>query len=274
MYSKAYVELTNVCNKSCSFCPGHKRAPKYMSESEFEHITDSLNGLTKYIYYHVMGEPLLHPLLPYLIKRAGEKGFCSVVTTNGTLLPRVGNELIASGVYKVNISIHSFEGDKTDFDSYMNGCLDFADRASRCGVLVILRLWNSAYESGENTRTVERMKERFSDGEWVAVPNGFRIRHRLHLEYGEKFDWPDMQAEDGGDNIFCYALSDHFAILADGSVIPCCLDRNGEMTLGNVFSQQLCEILDSERARNMLDGFKRRHCTEEMCRKCGYARRF
>ncbi len=275
MYSRVYVEITNVCNKSCSFCPSHERAPYYMSTDEFEKIVNSLDGVTKYVYYHVMGEPLLHPKLTEFIRSASQKGFRSVVTTNGTLLPKVGDELIASGVYKVNISVHSFEGEsEADFAAYMDGCFDFADKASRAGVLVILRLWNSDYESGGNIRTLERLKKKFSYCEWVSAPNGARIRHRLHLEYGERFDWPDREAEDGGDAVFCYALSDHFAILCDGSLVPCCLDRNGEIILGNVFSQPIPAILASDRARAMLEGFKRRKCTEELCRKCGYARRF
>ncbi len=246
-----------------------------MSMGEFERITDALDGVTKYVYYHVMGEPLLHPRLPEFIRRASEKGFRSVVTTNGTLLPRLGDELIASGVYKVNISVHSLEeASEADFAAYTDGCFDFADKASRAGVLVILRLWNSNYESGGNMRILERLRRRFFDGEWVSAPNGARIRHRLHLEYGERFDWPDKEAEDGGNNVFCYALSDHFAILCDGSVVPCCLDRNGVLTLGNIFSQPLDKILDSDRARAMLEGFKRRSCTEELCCRCGYARRF
>ncbi len=275
MYSRAYIEVTNICNKDCSFCPKHARAPRLMGKKEFEHITDALRGVTDYIYYHVMGEPLLHPSLPLFIKRAGEKGFRSVITTNGTLLPTRGEELLGAGVYKVNISLHSFEGAReTDFEDYIGGCLDFADRASRAGVLVILRLWNSDYEGGANARTLERIREKFPGGEWAGAPNGARIRHRLHLEYGEKFEWPDKAADDGGDSVFCYALSDHFAILCDGSVVPCCFDRNGELTLGNVFSEPLDEILHSERAAAMLDGFKRRRCTEELCRRCGYAKRF
>ncbi len=275
MYSRVYVEITNVCNKSCSFCPKHTRPARYMSEDEFEHITEKLRDATKYIYYHVMGEPLLHPLLPSFIKRAAEKGYRSVVTTNGTLLPKRGDELIEAGVYKVNISVHSFEGESDEsFDAYMDGCFDFADKASRAGVLVILRLWNSDYGEGKNARTLASLKERFVDGEWVTASNGARIRHRLHLEYGERFEWPDMQAQDGGDEVFCYALSDHFAILCDGSVVPCCLDRNGALTLGNIYSAPIREITESDRARSMLEGFKTRSCTEELCRKCGYARRF
>ncbi|MBQ1223366.1 MAG: radical SAM protein [Oscillospiraceae bacterium] len=55
MYNKVYVEITNICNMSCSFCHGHKRAPKRMSRDEFSLVLDKLKEQTKYIYYHLMG---------------------------------------------------------------------------------------------------------------------------------------------------------------------------------------------------------------------------
>ncbi len=275
MYSRAYVEITNICNRHCTFCPGHARTPRRMTEEEFSLICDKLDGVTKYIYYHLMGEPLTHPLLPRFIEMANGRGFRSAVTTNGTLLAGVGDSLISSGVYKVNISVHSFEDDMNEqFVSYINDCLDFADKASRAGVLVIFRLWNNGCDGGRNSHIIEMMRSRFADGEWVFSRTGARIRHRLHLDFGDRFEWPDLSAEDGGDGVFCYGLSDHFGILCDGTVVPCCLDRNGQIALGNIFESDINRILSCERAQNMRKGFKCRHVTEELCRKCGYARRF
>lgn len=275
MYSRAYVEITNICNRSCSFCPGHVRAPHRMSSEEFDAITDKLRGVTEYIYYHVMGEPLTHPLLCDFVESAGKKGFKSVVTTNGTLLGNVGDGLINAGIYKVNISVHSFEGtDTAEYLEYLNGCMDFADKASREGVLVILRLWNRGFDGGRNINTEALLRARFCDCEWQSTASGARLRHRLHLEYGERFDWPDMTAADGGERAFCYGLLRHFAILCDGTVVPCCLDRNGELALGNVFTEELDALLSSERAEAIREGFARRIATEELCRRCGYARRF
>ena len=275
MYSRVYVEITNICNRSCSFCPSHRRSPQRMSAEDFGVITDKLSGLTEYLYYHVMGEPLTHPLLPTFIEIAARKGYRSVVTTNGTLLARVGDRLIDSGVYKVNISVHSFEGDsKEALGEYVGTCLDFADKASRRGVLVILRLWNNGFDEGRNQEILRLAKNRFCDGEWVSEPRGVRIRHRLHLEFGDRFAWPDMGEDDGGDEVFCYGLSDHFSVLCDGTVVPCCLDRNGDMSLGNILNEDIKDILLSKRAVNICEGFKKRVATEELCHRCGYARRF
>ena len=283
MYSRVYVEITNICNRSCSFCPGTKRPLRRMTLSEFDAVTDRLSGVTEYIYYHVMGEPLTHPDLPDFIRLAKSKGFKSAITTNGTLLPARGQELIEAGVYKVNISVHSFEdGDASvAHGKYLDGILDFADEASKNGVLTVLRLWNldghGEALGGNNPRTLDYLRARFPNTDmtpWKFSPRGARLRDKLHLEYGDRFEWPDMTAEDRGSGVFCYGLKDHFAILCDGSVVPCCLDREGAITLGNIFEASADSILSTPRATAMREGFTCRRATEELCRKCGYARRF
>ncbi len=283
MYSRVYVEITNICNRQCSFCPGTTRPLRRMTLSEFDTVTDRLRGVTEYLYYHVMGEPLTHPELPDFIRLAGEKGFKSAITTNGTLLPTRGRELIAAGVYKVNISVHSFEDgeDAAAHGGYLDGILDFADEASKNEVLTVLRLWNldgfGEALGGNNDRTLDYLRTRFPDSEatpWRLSPRGARMRNKLHLEYGDRFEWPDRSAEDRGSGVFCYGLKDHFAILCEGSVVPCCLDREGAITLGNIFVTPIEEIVNAPRAVAMREGFQRRCATEELCRRCGYARRF
>nr|MBE6545594.1 radical SAM protein [Oscillospiraceae bacterium] len=273
-YSRVYVEITNICNRSCSFCPGTTREKRRMTLPEFKFVADSLVGVTDYIYFHVMGEPLTHPELPEFIKYATAKGFKCAVTTNGTLISKRADELIKAGVYKVNLSVHSFEeGENQAYVSYINDLCDFADKASSAGVLTVLRLWNKGHDGGRNDRTLEILKE-ILPGEWKWGSRGARIRHKLHLEYGDRFDWPDMQAENMGETVFCYGLGDHFGILCDGSVIPCCLDREGDITLGNIFDTPIRDILSCERAEKMRRGFERKCASEELCRRCGYARRF
>ena len=273
-YSRVYVEITNICNRNCSFCPGTVRDKKRMSLDEFNKVADSLVGVTDYIYLHVMGEPLTHPDFPKMLKYASALGFKCAVTTNGTLLDKRGDELISSGVYKVNISVHSFEeGSDDDYLSYIDSICCFADKASEAGALTVLRLWNKDCDGGLNDRTLEILQQRLA-GEWKWGSRGARIRHKLHLEYGDRFEWPDMAAENYGNEVFCYGLRDHFGVLSDGRVIPCCLDREGEITLGNIFDTSIREILSSDRAINIVKGFDSRCAVEELCQKCGYARRF
>ena len=274
LYARVYVEITNICNYNCSFCPKNQRAPGRMTMEQFKTVADQLKAVTNYMYFHVMGEPLTHPLLPDFVRYAKASGFKPAITTNGSLLPQRGRELIDAGVYKVNISVHSFEdGSQEEYIRYLSQCADFADEASRSGVLTVLRLWNRDHDDGRNISTLDFFRNRL-EGEWKEGTRGFRIRNKLHIEYGDRFTWPDMTCEDAGSSVFCYGLKDHFGVLCDGTVIPCCLDHEGDIALGNLFTQDIEEILEGPRARAMRQGFQRRQATEELCRKCGYARRF
>ena len=274
MYSRAYVEITNICNMSCSFCHGHARAPRQMTMEEYARILQQLEGKTQYIYHHLMGEPLVHPLLPKFIRMAREAGFRPMLTTNGTLLARFGDELLASGVHKVNISLHSFEtGEEECHRSYLETVAEFAAKGREAGVVINFRLWNNGCDGGKNT-TALRVLEEYFPKPWKENTRGYSIRDKLFLEWGDRFAWPDQNAQDLGESLFCYGLRDHFGILSDGTVVPCCLDSDGVIALGNVFREDLGDILSSPRAKAIADGFQRRKATEDLCRRCGYARKF
>ena len=274
MYAKVYVEITNVCNLHCSFCHGHSRASGFMALQDFSHILAQLEGKTNYIYYHLMGEPLLHPHLADFLQLAKTRGFRSIITTNGTLLPKQGDMLIAAGIHKVNISLHSFEQeDPQGFRQYLESVAQFAKQASQAGILISLRLWNKGFDQGRNGDIVSFLQEFFS-APWTENSRGYRIQDKLFLEWGERFQWPDKDAPIQGEQVFCYGLRDQFGILCDGTVVPCCLDSEGSIPLGNVFSQPLEEILSSQRATALVKGFSCRKPSEELCRRCGYAQRF
>ena len=274
MYSKIYVEITNICNMNCSFCHGHSRAPKQMSRDEFLYVLEKIKDYTKYIYYHLMGEPLSHPELLQFIKLADENGFKSIITTNGTLLKQRGDALIEACVHKVNISVHSFEnGSQEQFEGYLTNLVDFARKANDKGIIVVFRLWNNGFDNGRNNDIINFFKNSFKT-EWSENSKGFKIKEKMFIEYGERFSWPDLNAQVQGSDVFCYGLRDHFGILSDGTVVPCCLDSNGVINLGNIFKEDLSDILNSERAKAIKFGFDCRKAVEELCQKCGYAQRF
>lgn len=270
-YSRVYVEITNICNRSCSFCHGHSRVPGRMSRENFARILEQLAGKTKYLYYHLMGEPLTHPELPLFLGMAAERGFRSVITTNGTLLGSRGTELIGAKPHKVSISLHSFEGEAdAAFERYLEETAAFAEAAVADGIIVVFRLWNRGHDGGKNQRILDFFRQRIP-GAWAENTRGYRIRDRLFLEWGDRFQWPDREAPEQGTEVFCYGLQDHFGILQDGSVVPCCLDSDGAIPLGNIFETELADILASPRAAAIAEGFRCRKATEALCRHCGYA---
>lgn len=245
-----------------------------MSWEEFSLILDRLKGYTEYVYYHLMGEPLTHPLLPEFIAMAKEQGYRSIITTNGTLLEERGEALLSAGLHKVNLSIHSFEdGTEDSHRAYLLSCCRFATKAAKEGVIVVFRLWNQGSDEGKNLTAEAVLRSYFSDP-WVIEHRGIRLSDRIYLEYGKQFSWPDLSCEDMGSDVYCYGLKDQIGVLSDGTVVPCCLDHNGVLALGNILEQPLDEMLASPRAEAIRSGFQKRKATEELCRKCGYARRF
>ena len=274
MFSKVYVEITNICNMNCSFCHGHSRPRRKMSMEEFAYILDHLTEYTRFIYYHLMGEPLTHPMLPQFIQTAGQKGYKSVITTNGTLLQKRKEELLAAGLHKVNISLHSFEdGSDEDFVKYIYQIADFAKSAADKGVIVCFRLWNQGCDNGRNVFALQALKENIP-GDWVENTRGIRIRDRIFLEMDQRFEWPDSNADIKGNRFYCYGLKAHIGILVDGTVVPCCFDSEGVINLGNIFQEDIGKILNSKRATDMVEGFQCAKAAEDLCKRCGFAQRF
>lgn len=274
MLKKAYVEITNICNLNCSFCPGTRREGRFMSSAEFERIASALVGHTKFLYFHLMGEPLLHPELAQLLAIAHSKGFRVIITTNGCLLSDAGETLMSSpALHRVNISLQSFEGSGgADMEGYMAAVCTFAKAASEKGIICSLRLWNEGGDNSRNAEIISRLEE-FFPAPWEDCTKNLRLAPRLFLEHGDKFDWPDLAAGER-EVRFCYGLRDQIGVLCDGTVVPCCLDHEGSIALGNLHSQSLGEILSSPRAKAIYDGFSGHMAVEELCRRCGYASRF
>ena len=246
-----------------------------MTEAEFDTLLPKLRPWTDFLYFHLMGEPLCHPHLEKFLRCAGEQGFKVILTTNGTLLKKQQDVLLtAAGLHKVNISLHAFEANDLSipFEAYLQQCFAFG-KAAEGQKLVVFRLWNHGGAEERNAEILAAM-ETFFPKPWVQERKGIRIGNRVYLEYGDKFDWPDLTAEDHGDHVFCYGLRDQIGVLCDGTVVPCCLDHDGDLALGNLFEAGLEEILFSDRARAIYEGFQRKTAAEELCRKCGYARRF
>jgi len=273
-FKKVYLEISNICNLSCCFCPGTDREPMVMQEQDFCTALAKLRTWTDYLYFHLMGEPLCHPNLERYLQLAADAGFKVIITTNGTLLSKHGDLLIDNRVHKVNVSLHAFEANDLDipFEAYLQQCFAFG-KAAEGKKVVVFRLWNHGGADKRNA-DILRMLEVFFPKPWVQERKGIRIGNRVYLEYGDKFDWPDLSAEDQGKHVFCYGLQDQIGILCDGTVVPCCLDHDGDLALGNLFESDLAEILDSDRAKAICQGFQHRLAAEELCRKCGYARRF
>ena len=271
MISRCYLEITNVCNLNCLFCPKTERKAQSMTREEYDTILARLVGEVRFLYFHLMGEPFLHPSLPYFVRSAREKGFVPVITTNGTLTGR-GEEVLRALPHKIQVSLHSHEGNgREDLESYMEGVMTFAVNAADRGIIMVLRLWNQGGYDSSNDKILE-LAARYIPRPWTERYDGWKLAENIYLEYDNMFEWPDQGREEyGQEEVFCYALRNQIGILVDGTVVPCCLDSAGAVRLGNIFQETLPEILSSPRAQRMYHAFSRHKASEPLCRRCGYA---
>ena len=271
MITRCYLEITNICNLDCLFCPKTDRTKRRLSVEEFDLLTEKLRGQIKFLYFHLMGEPFLHPHLPEFIQIARRKDFVPVLTTNGTLLSKAQG-VIESLPHKIQISLHSHESNTKDHpEAYLKGVMDFALEAASKGILIVLRLWNQGGYDSANDHILDVLAS-YCPRPWTQRHDGWKLGENLYIEYDRMFEWPDAEREEFEEKeVFCYALRNQVGVLVDGSVVPCCLDHAGDIKLGNLFTQTLNEVLASPRAKALYDGFTKHEASEPLCRKCGYA---
>ncbi len=273
MANKVFLEITNACNLACDFCHGTKREIRYLTKEEFEKAATEARTFAEYLYFHLMGEPLLHPLLGDFFEISKDLGFRVILTTNGTLLSKKEDILLsADALHKVSISLHAYEANKMGIplDSYLEECFEFCKKAFAKGIICVMRLWNQGGADSLNSVILEKMRGAFPS-EWKKIYSGYKMAGKIFLEWGEKFDWPDINGEDLGGEHSCYGLRDQVGILSDGTVVPCCLDADGAVDLGNIFEKSLSEILVSERVETLKKSLEKGNVSEELCRRCGYA---
>lgn len=287
-FKKFYIETTSICNLACSFCPPTERQARFIKVEDFSKILDDIKPHTDYIYFHVKGEPLLHPKIDQLLDLSYEKGFKVNITTNGTLIHKAASKLLGKpALRQMNFSLHSFDGHagSENREGYLREIFTFVREATALSDLIVsFRLWNLRRDNVENhirnrnRATLGLIEEEFGLDyrieEKVVPGSGVKIAERIYLNQDVEFDWPDLKAEEDDGHGFCHALRNQAGILVDGTVIPCCLDGEGVINLGNVYDRPFSEIIEGERANRLYEGFSRREAVEELCRKCGYRRRF
>ncbi|WP_409344578.1 radical SAM/SPASM domain-containing protein [Paenibacillus sp. MBLB4367] len=286
-FKKVYIEVTSVCNLACSFCPQTSRQAKFIQLDTFNHVLDQIKPHTNHIYLHVKGEPLLHPKIDELLDASHAKGFKVNITTNGTLIVKNRHKLLGKpALRQMNFSLHSFDGHEgsVDREGYLANILSFVREAAEHNVIISFRLWNldqdneTNMQRNRNRETLEVLEKEFNLDfkieEKVQPGSGVKIAKNIYLNQEYEFQWPSLQAPEDDGKGFCHGLRTQAGVLVDGTVIPCCLDGEGVINLGNVHTTPFSEIVESERANNLFYGFSRREAVEELCRKCGYRQRF
>lgn len=287
-FSRVYIEISNICNLQCDFCPEVERNKKVMSFELFKEVIDQVKDLTDEVAFHLMGEPLAHPQFTEFLGYCEQQKVAVNLTTNGTLLDHKNreSELLSPTVRQVNFSLQSYLSNYPGrpIDEYMSRIYKFTRRAlqERPDLYINYRLWNikSDLSAAPILKSIENEFSHTVDSENeidVAFRKSRRIMGRLYLHFDSRFVWPSLKLPVSSESGFCYGLKSHFGIHADGTVVPCCLDKEAAVPLGQVAPNRFDAVLTalrSERAQNLREGFDKFEAREDLCKRCTFIRRF
>ena len=257
MYKKVYVEITNMCNLNCSFCCKNNRKKDYISLDNFKILLNKLKGYTDYLYLHVMGEPLLHPNVNELINLAS-KDYKVNITTNGTMLDKIINN---KNIRQINISLHSIN---KDVKKTLLSIFKKVDAILYNNVIVNYRLW---INDDKRQGIIDIINDYYKVD--INKINNHTIKNNLFYSIEEEFIWPNINNK----QIFngtCKALTDHIGVLVDGTIVPCCLDSEGIINLGNIYNDDLKEIINSKQYQELKKGFKENTRLNPLCKTCNF----
>lgn len=331
-----YIEITNVCNLHCSFCPcgtlngalskasdgALSKAPnnappqkirEFMPTQLFEKALEGACQIhAESVYFHVLGEPTLHPGFALFINKLEKTALKLNLTTNGTTIVRTGKKILSSkAVRQINFSTHAYaELPRNIAEDNLQNVLDFCKMAifARPDLYINLRMWNIGDSSATswNAYMLQRINEAFGTN---VYPENFCSRHksfnitgRIYIHEDSRFEWPQAKLQSPSDlpssqhsclqtsqhsslrsgdlsktpypQGTCRALDTHVAILHDGRVVACCLDYAGNITLGNINEESLPAILEKPFTKNILDGFTRHELRHPFCQNCSFCKRF
>lgn len=285
-FNKINIEISNICNLQCSFCPEVIRSKKIMTVSLFRRIIEQVAPLTEQVCFHLMGDPLVHPELEKLVEICHEHQVRIFLVTNGVLLREKQLELLLHPAFRqVNFSLHSFFDNFPDRtpDTYLAKIFEFTDEAlmKRPELYINFRLWNlndTKQNQIKNQLILQKIANHFhvdvSEEINLRTHKSLHLKDRLYIHFDSEFIWPDLQLPILGTQGTCYGLSSHFGILADGTVVPCCLDKEGHIPLGHIDSNTIHEILNNPRSQKIIEGFRKRKLVENLCQRCQYIERF
>ncbi len=277
-FKKIYIEITNICNLSCNFCLISKRDKQSMSYSQLIHIINEIKPYTDYIYIHVKGEPLLHQELDKILLLCENNNIKVNIVTNGTLLNNKKEILLNSkAVRQISISMHSLTN-KEGIENDMKDILEFTKEALKNNIIISYRFWNINNENNINAKIFNIIGNYFclddSISKKLTDEKSIKICSNLYINKDMQFSWPTLSSEFISDKGFCYGLKDQIAILVDGTVVPCCLDGEGIIKLGNIFEDSFESILAKEKTKRIIKAFLNNKVVEELCQKCSYKNRF
>ena len=277
MFKKIYIEITNICNLKCKFCPETSRKKESMSIENFEEVTSKIQNYTEIVCLHVKGEPLLHNKLEDILKILEKYNLKANITTNGTLIKEKLEILKKSkAVRQINFSIHSITQNEMLKNQYLYNIFESVEQLK--DVIISYRLWNlqSIKENNINREIIKTIESYYNieNLKEQLIKNDFiKLKENLFINQDIEFTWPDINNNPIIEKGRCLALKEQLAILVDGTVVPCCLDNNGDIPLGNILEETMENILKKPECIVIKKNFENGIITCKLCKTCGFLKR-
>jgi radical SAM protein with 4Fe4S-binding SPASM domain len=258
------IEATNICNAKCTFCPRDDmtRRQGVMDMDLYRKVVDECASLgISHVRMHNYGEAFVDKQLPAKIAYAKSKGIPEVgVITNGSLLgPEVAKAVIEAGLDAINISLDA--AGKETFESTRIG-LKYDKVIANVEGLVRIR--------GELGRKRPKLILSFvrqdnSAEEQAFIDHWSAVADKIHIT--ELHNWAGTLKRRADVNVPCYRQWLTFTVLWDGRVSLCCADLDGHVVLGDLNSQTIADIWNSDAYRRV----RREHLESggpAICRQC------
>jgi len=258
-----------------------------MSLELFDKINSEVKVVTNELAYHIVGDPLvLSNLNAYLDISLKHDLKVNITTAASNFNSNQYQTLIHKSIKQVNFSINSFNANdfKKSIDDYLSPIFEFCQFAldNKRDFFINLRIWNlddSKSAKEFNKIVFDKANTYFnsqinSDEIYKEKPKNIRVARKIFFNFDDYFSWPSLDNDFVSDTGFCYGLDSHFGILANGDVIPCCLDKDAIINLGNFNKNSLNEILNTKRVLDIQKGFKQNIIQEELCKRCSFRTRF
>lgn len=285
-FQRVYIEISNICNLQCTFCPEVERPKAVMSPEQFRDVLKQVAPHTAEVCLHLMGEPLSHPQFREVLKICNDEQMPVQLTTNGTLLTHYHSDVFfESSIRQINFSLHSFKDNfpGKDWRPYLHDLLAFTKLAleERPELYINFRLWNlpdTTAMKAENQEFIDEIQGYFGVGinenVDVAHRRSKNIIGRAYFHFDTRFEWPSLSRPFISETGFCHALSQHVGIHADGRVVACCLDKEAGNMLGNVFEVPFESILGLANTKKLQAGFQKGLLVSDLCQRCSFISRF
>jgi len=284
-FHRVYIELTDICGLSCSFCTTQP-TNRTMSLEHFELIVAQVKPYTQEVALHMMGDPLVLSNLKEYLNILQRHKLRAFITTSGYYINQHHpSTLLHEATKQINISINSYNKNQNTLtlDEYLDPIFELIEYKLNHNIdkFINLRLWNldeALSEQEFNQNFFDKISTQFdisldSKQIFTQKPKNIRIAPKTLLHFDHYFEWPSLDNPHYGNGT-CQGLDSHFGILSNGVVVPCCLDTQGVITLGDISKEPLEKILHTHKTKCIVDGFKKGIATEELCQKCSYKKRF